>query len=74
MPRDKVYHLVAGVLVSLVFWPFFPPIIGFFASVFAGAGKEIRDTMGYGTPEWNDFFATIAGGALVYIVRILWAV
>jgi hypothetical protein len=32
--------------------------------VCAAAGKEIWDLMGHGTPEWADFFYTLAGGAV----------
>ena len=37
-----------------------------------GAGKELYDMTGRGTPEWNDLFYTVAGGVAGYAATRLW--
>jgi len=33
------------------------------------AFKELADSMGYGTPEWEDFGAGLLGALLTYVLR-----
>jgi hypothetical protein len=39
---DKIYHLVAGFIISLIFG-FINPILGLALAIIAGVGKEIYD-------------------------------
>ena len=72
MTRDKLYHLIAGVVIAATVGWFFTPAIGLAAGAIAGAAKEAWDHIDYGTPSWPDFVATLigagAGAALVSII------
>ena len=88
IPRDKKLHFVAGSLLSYItaeaVYKFRydrnpakrkkATAIGFGAAVLTGAGKEIYDYLcGCGTPEFLDFVATSAGGAvgvLTFRIRV----
>jgi hypothetical protein len=39
-------------------------LLGIGASVLAGVGKEVWDSMGHGTPDFKDALATSAGGVV----------
>ena len=62
---DKVVHFLAGALIALVTllvtksgpWSIATATI-------AGACKEWWDSRGYGTVEFADFIATVAGGIM----------
>lgn len=61
MTHDKVLHFIGGFFLG------FPgsaisPLAGIILAIAVGAGKEIYDYYGHGTPEWLDFVATVAGG------------
>ena len=68
---DKVQHAVTGTVLGIVacgacfafgwslHW-------GMLVVAVAGLGKELIDLNGYGTPEWQDAYCTICGGALGY--------
>jgi hypothetical protein len=65
-PIDKIAHVLAGAAIAGLAVAYgFSPIIGFALSVFIGAIKELYDMTGKGTPEWSDFIATAAGGAII---------
>ncbi len=36
-----------------------------------GCAKEIRDWMGYGTPEWKDFIYTSLPSAVMYLIFLI---
>jgi uncharacterized protein YfiM (DUF2279 family) len=69
MKIDKLYHLIAGIVIAAAAGWFFTPEIGLAAGVLAGAGKEAWDHIDYGGANWPDFVATLlgagAGAALV---------
>ena len=69
MNIDKIYHLIAGVLVYL-FGTLYSPLIGLMLVVIAGIAKEIWDSFGNGTPDGSDAIATIVGGLLTYSIGI----
>jgi len=86
MARDKKLHFIAGFIIALIgsfifkgFTPFYP-LIGFTLGIIAGAGKELiwDYSLGKGTPEFQDFLATvggsvagaIAGAFVVWIVSL----
>lgn len=70
MKRDKVKHLIAGIILGLL-GTFIHPYLGVGAAIVAGGAKEIWDSRGNGTPELMDFIYTVAGGALGSIVIII---
>lgn len=64
MPTDKLLHLLSGIAVAALVYPF--GILWACLAVCAAAvGKELRDARGFGTPEVLDAVATLAGGALL---------
>lgn len=76
IPRDKVFHLLAGALVALAMWAlawiaarFGIAAAMLCAGVITGAGYEIvQKITGEGTPHPLDALATISGAALVAII------
>jgi hypothetical protein len=72
LPADKGGHLIAGVLLGLLFGLIFWPVIGLAAACVAAVGKEIRDRLGYGTPDVFDALATMAGGVLAWAGLHYW--
>lgn len=67
--QDKVGHFAVG---STLAWVGTTPENGFWASVSVSAFKELADSMGMGTPEWEDFGAGVLGALLTYLVRTQW--
>lgn len=76
MAHDKKLHFIAGFIIALIgsfifkgFTSFYP-LIGFALGVIAGAAKElIRDyALDKGTPEFQDFLATVGGSIVGAIV------
>lgn len=71
---DKVKHFVAGAALFvageavglLLQAPY--GLIGSGLVIVIAAIKEAYDSLGYGTPEWWDFYATLAGGLVVMII------
>jgi hypothetical protein len=68
---DKQLHIGAGAVVGA--WGTLIPqdqkgikpfVFGIGASAIAGAGKEIVDLGGFGTPDIKDFGATVIGGII----------
>lgn len=62
LPIDKITHTLAGAAIAAALMPFgvIPAVL---AVVIAGAGKEVWDAQGHGTPDSVDALATVAGGA-----------
>lgn len=50
------------------------PAAGLAAAAGAGAGKELLDALGFGRPQWSDFFTTVAGGVMASSFACLLAV
>jgi uncharacterized membrane protein len=76
MPRDKVYHLIAGWLLGMT--AFYNPYAGVFFVVLGAAGKEAFDQIRYNRGQhpvgwdWLDFIATITGGVItIGVVYVL---
>lgn len=66
---DKQLHFYAGATVAgwgsltvdqTTLWK--PAVAGITWAALTGAGKEVADMVGFGTPEWKDFGATVIGG------------
>ena len=61
---DKIYHLVAGFIISLIFG-LINPVLGLVLAVIAGVGKEIYDKkIKKSVIDPLDVIATVLGGIL----------
>ena len=70
--NDKMKHLLAGVVISLLFgWFSHDVLIGFTSALLAGIAKEIYDYFGHGTSELNDIIATAQGGVVGLVVLVV---
>jgi hypothetical protein len=66
--RDKVYHLIGGFVLFLIFQNLLPVIA-------IGLVKEIVDEINYGGFDYKDFLTTIAGGVIgIGIINLLWMI
>jgi hypothetical protein len=63
IPRDKILHFVAGLLIGLSAL-FIPTCYAFGLVVIAGIGKEIKDQIVYRGFDIYDFWYTLAGGVV----------
>jgi len=72
IPKDKLYHLIAGFIISLIFG-LISPLAGLVTSIGAGAAKEViyDKLMKRGCFERLDFIATAFGGVIAYIIIII---
>ena len=72
MKIDKLYHLIAGFVIS-VFFGLISPITGLITAVIIGAAKEViyDKLMEKGCFEVLDFVATCIGGVIGYLIFIL---
>ena len=66
--RDKILHLLAGAAIAFVFGIWLSPAVGLAAGIVAGAGKEIVDKLGFGTPDYLDLFITVVGALIAAII------
>lgn len=64
-PLDKQAHFWAGAAIAASVALYTTPALGLVAAIFAAAAKELWDYAGHGTPDFNDFLATVAGSAVV---------
>ena len=73
--NDKMIHMMAGLVIALLFGWLYDPLIGLAASVVAGIAKEVWDYCGHGTPDFGDVLATAEGGVigciLLFILRVV---
>ena len=61
---DKIYHLVAGFIISLIFG-LINPVLGLALAIIAGVGKEIYDKkIKKSVIDPLDIIATVVGGVL----------
>ena len=72
MKIDKLYHLIAGFAISLIFG-LISPFIGLVTSIVVGAGKEViyDKLLKKGCFEILDFIATFIGGLIGMILILL---
>ena len=61
---DKQSHFLVGLVIAFLV-SFYSPLAAYWVVVIVAAGKELvwDWAMDNGTPEINDFIATIVGGA-----------
>lgn len=70
--NDKLKHLLAGFIISLLFILVSQNIVvGFIAAFIIGAAKEIWDYFGHGTSDRDDLIATVQGGVIGCLLLIL---
>lgn len=68
---DKVYHLIAGFVIALVFG-LINPTLGIIAASLAGVGKEVYDKYyKKSSPDPLDALATIVGGIIGLVICLL---
>ena len=61
---DKIYHLVAGFIISLIFG-LINPVLGLALAIIAGVGKELYDKkIKKSIIDPLDVIATVVGGIL----------
>ncbi len=72
MTKDKLYHLIAGFIIALIFG-LFNPIAGLIIAVGAGFTKDVVWDLYLkkGTFEVLDIFATVIGAIMGTVVAIL---
>lgn len=72
MTKDKLYHLIAGFVISLIFG-LFNPIAGLIIAVGAGFTKDVVWDLYLkrGTFEVLDIFATVIGAIMGTVVALL---
>ncbi|MFZ3141139.1 hypothetical protein [Polaromonas sp.] len=64
IPLDKQLHFFSGMALAGLVSPF-GLLMAALAVLVAAVGKEVRDSLGYGTLDAWDAGATIFGGALM---------
>jgi hypothetical protein len=69
---DKIYHLVAGFIISLIFG-LINPVLGLALAIIAGLFKDViwDKFLKKGTFEVLDIFFTGVGGVIGMVVAIL---
>ena len=68
---DKIYHLVAGFIISLIFG-LINPVLGLALAIIAGVGKEIYDKkIKKSVIDPLDVIATVVGGILGTALAII---
>ena len=72
MTKDKLYHLIAGFAIALIFG-LFNPILGLVIAVGAGFTKDVVWDLYLkrGTFEVLDIFATVIGAIMGTVVALL---
>jgi len=64
IPQDKQLHFFSGMALAGLASPF-GVATAILVLLVAAIGKELRDSMGYGTPDVWDAGATVLGGVLL---------
>jgi len=68
---DKKAHFLAGAAIAASVALYSTPLIGVSACLIIGAGKELYDMTGRGTPDIWDFIATACGSVVVLPLIVL---
>ena len=67
MEKDKLYHFIAGLILSLI-GGYFNPLYGLILGIFAGVAKEVYDYYDYGLFDKKDMLFTWLGAIIGYSV------
>ena len=65
LPQDKLWHVIAGLIIGSFFAIVLPIEAPIVPVIFAGAIKEFVDDWRKGAGNWGDFVSTLAGGAVI---------
>ena len=70
--QDKLYHFIAGVLISAIVY-FFIPQLSLPITAIVAVAKEFYDYKNQKnhTPDWNDALFTILGGVCFLVQMIV---
>ena len=71
IPRDKIYHFIAG-LILFVIGCIASPICGIGLAVLGGIAKECYDYYDYGKYDVFDMLATWVGGCVGFMLFNYW--
>lgn len=71
IPRDKIYHFIAGLILCVIGCIALSPIGGIGLAVIGGISKECYDYYDYGKYDVFDMLATWVGGCAGFIVFAL---
>lgn len=71
IPKDKIYHFLAGFLLCVVFSIINDPITGIGAAICGGVMKECYDQYTYDGADWVDMVATWLGGCVAFTLVAL---
>lgn len=66
LPKDKLLHYLVGTYLGL--FGLIDLYLGLGVVVIFAAGKEVYDSLGYGTPDKYDVLVTIAGGVFTLLI------
>ena len=68
IPKDKLYHFIAGFIICILFSIINDPITGIGGAIVAGVMKECYDQYSYGKFDVADMIATWIGGAVGFAI------
>ena len=71
IPKDKIYHAIAGFLLCIIFTLIDDPITGIGAAICGGIAKECYDHYLYGKFDIADMIATWVGGCVAFALLAL---
>lgn len=71
IPKDKIYHFVAGFILCVIGCIALSPIEGIGLAIIAGALKECYDQYDYDGADWKDMIATWIGGCVGFTYFML---
>ncbi len=69
--KDKLYHFIAGLLISAFFAITLNMEVCIVPAVFAGFFKEFADQWCGGKFDWLDLLAVCAGGAVIQLFVVI---
>lgn len=69
--RDKLWHVIAGLVVGSFFAIVFECLCPLLPAVAAGVMKELWDLKRYGRFDWMDLLYTTGGGLVIQLFSIL---
>lgn len=71
VPKDKIYHFIAGFAIALIGGVVLSPIEGIGLAIAAGIFKECYDDYSYGKYDVIDMIATWLGGCVGFTLVAL---
>ncbi len=68
IPQDKLWHVIAGLVIGAFFAIVLPMEAPVVPVIFAGAIREFVDDWKHANADWRDFVATVAGGGVIQVM------